>query len=527
MSRLLIQFTHLFKIFGNRPLFEDIALSINDGEIFALIGENGAGKTTLLQLLSGLVQPDSGQFSQAPHLSIGFLPQEVPPTEGTARSYLEEGPLSNLEEQMAQCLEDPARIAEWEELHAEYERLGGYRRLPLEKMLQGLRLEDLLDQPMASLSSGQRVRIALAKALMEDPDLLLLDEPTNHLDQQMQLWLQEMLRSRKGATVIVSHERKFLNETCNRLVEIKGGKLTLYGGSYDFYLKEQKRLLEKQMQDYLAQEEERAELKKKIKETTFSKAKPTPPSDRNIMAYDRRGEKHQKSVQRNLDFWKGRLAEIDANPLPHPKPKSIKGLRFEQTPLPSSIAVEWEGIRKAFGDKVLFSDYSGKLKNGARIVLTGANGTGKTTLLRCLAGLLPIDEGQVRWSQGVKIAYLDQEVELLPMDQTPLEYFENRFNLNEEKLRRALHMAALSGAELIHRPFATLSVGQRKRLMLLALTLEKPNVLLLDEPTNHLDLMTLEAFEKALLDFDGAILAISHDQMFIDKVATDIWELDS
>lgn len=324
MSRLLIQLSHLFKSFGNQPLFDDVSLSINAGDVFALIGENGSGKTSLLNLLSGLLQPDSGERTCAADLRVGFLHQEVPPLDQSVRSYLEEGPLSHLEKQMAACLENPERIGEWGQLHEQFERLGGYRRLPLEQVLRGLKLEPFLEKSMAFLSSGQRVRIALAKALLDDPDLLLLDEPTNHLDLEMQLWLRDMLRKRIGATLIVSHERKFLNETCNHLIEIKKGKLTCYGGNYDFYLAEQERLAEKEMKDYLAWEEERAELKQKIKATTFAKAKASPPTDRNFMAYDRRGEKHQKSVQRNLEFWKGRLSEIEANPLPTPSPKASR-----------------------------------------------------------------------------------------------------------------------------------------------------------------------------------------------------------
>jgi ATPase subunit of ABC transporter with duplicated ATPase domains len=527
MSRLLIQFSHLFKSFDSFSLFDDISLSINQGEIFALIGENGAGKTTLLQLLTGASIPDAGHFSRASHLSVGHLPQEVllPATDICARAYIEEGTLSELERQMAVCLEEENLIG-WSELHEQYEQLGGYRRMPIEKILRGLKLDaSSLDLPMASLSSGQRVRIALAKALIENPDLLLLDEPTNHLDLEMLEWLEKMLLAREGATIVVSHDRKFLNATCNRLIEIKNSKLVCYGGNYDFYLQERARLEERQLKAFEAQEEERVLLKQKIKAESVSKVKFSAPKDRNLMAFDRRGEKHQKSLQRNLDVLKARLSEIEANPLPHPRQKTIKGLRFLPAPLASSVAIQLEQVSKAFGEKVLFTGFNKMICKGDRIVLTGPNGTGKTTLLRCIAGLLPHDAGQIRYAPTAKIAYLDQEVELLPMEQTPLHYFENRFSLTEEELRRELHKAAIGGSELLSRPFSTLSVGQRKRLMLLSLIFEKPNVLLLDEPTNHLDFLTLEAFEAALLNFEGAILAISHDSTFIEKIATQEWSL--
>ena len=528
MSRLLIQFLHLFKSFGPLTLFDDISLSVNQGEIFALIGENGAGKTTLLQLLTGAVLPDAGQITRAPHLTIGFLPQEISLSSPSmsVSAYIEEGVLSDLEKEMKACLELPDRLAEWAELHEKFEQLGGYRRLPVEKILQGLKLdESLLDLPMVSLSSGQRIRAALAKSLIENPDLLLLDEPTNHLDLEMQEWIEKTLLLREGATLIVSHDRKFLNKVCNRSIEINNGKLTCYGGNYDHYLEEKEQLLKMQMKAYEEQEEERALLKQKIKAVTFSKGKAPPPKDRNVMAYDRRGEYHQKSLQRNLEVLKGRLAEIESNPLQHPKPKGIKGLRFIPTPLPSSAAIELDCVGKSFGEKLLFSGFNKILRRGDRIVLTGPNGSGKTTLMKCLAGFFPVDEGQVRQAPSVKIAYLDQEVELLPMEKTPLQYFESRFNLSEQDLRKELHKSAIGGADLLGRSFSTLSVGQRKRLMLLSLILEEPNVLLLDEPTNHLDFLTLEAFEKALLNFEGAILAISHDSTFIQKIATEVWVL--
>lgn len=530
MSQLLIQISHLFKSFGAFPLFEDISLSINEGEFFALIGENGAGKTTLLQLLAGIMQPDSGDCSRSSSVSIGFLPQEVVLTNPmlSVREFIEGSPLTDLEKEMAVCLEDPNRLAEWAELHERFEHLGGYRRIPIEQVLQGLKLESsLLDLPMSHLSSGQRVRSALAKALIENPDLLLLDEPTNHLDQEMLEWLEMTLKQRKGACVIVSHDRKFLNAICNHLIEIKKGKLASYGGNYDFYLAEQERMLERQIKAFEAQQEERASLKQKIKAITFSKSKPPPAKDRNVMAYDKRGGKHQKSLQHKLAAMKARLEEIEANLIPHPKPKSIKGLRFAESPLASSIAIELDHAGKTYGNKVLFANFCKTISKGDRILVTGPNGCGKTTLLKVIAGIIPLDEGCIRSTPTAKIAFLDQEVELLPMDQTPLEYFENRFHFSEEDLRRELHKFALGGAELLRRSFSTLSTGQRKRMMLLSLILERPNVLLMDEPTNHLDFVTLEAFETALLDFAGAIVAVSHDTTFIEKIATQEWRLRS
>src|SRR5579885_2264446 len=295
MSRLLVQISHFSFSFGATALFDDISLSVHQGEVFALIGENGAGKTTLLKLLK----------ETAPsNIRVGYLPQD----------------------------------------HI---------------------------QRKVSLSSGQKVQKALKEALMENPDLLLLDEPTNHLDSETLLWLKNILKRRRGATIIVSHDRKFINETCNRVIELNNGKLNSYGGNYDFYLCERERMIQRQMRTYEEQEEEKRLIKRKIKSMTFSKGKPAPPRDRNLMAYDRRGEHHQKSQKRTLDDLKGRLGEIEKSPLCHPKPKTIKGLYFTPSPLAASIVIE-------------LTDMNRRLCKGDRIVLMGPNGSGKTTLLNSI-----------------------------------------------------------------------------------------------------------------------------------------------
>lgn len=524
MSEPLIQFSHLFHSFGSNFLFEDISFSIKQGEVFALIGENGAGKSTLLKLLNSSILPDRGEINSSKHLTIGYLPQEVEVEDPnlTVRSYIE-GKVTELEEKMVLSLES-SDLKQWAELHEQYEQLGGYKKIPLEKVLKGLKLEiDLLQYPIKRLSSGQKVRVALAKALVDNPDLLLLDEPTNHLDEERIKWLENALKSRLGATIIISHNRQFINATCNRIIEIERGQLQCFGGNYDFYLKEKKRLLAEQIKAYEEQELERKELKEQINALSFAKAKATAPKDRNLMPYDHKGGKFQKSEQRKIDQLKLRLEKIETNRLQHPKPKSITGLRFEVTALASNVAIEFKEISKSFADKPLFSNLNKVLCKGDRIVLKGPNGAGKTTLLKCLSGQIPVDKGQIRLASSAKISFLEQEI--TNIDQTPLEYFESRFQLNEEGLRRKLHMAALGGAELLESSFSTLSLGQKKRLMLLSMILDKPNVLLLDEPTNHLDLLTLEALEEALLDFQGAILAVSHDETFIEKIATDVWHM--
>ncbi|CRX37684.1 ribosomal protection-like ABC-F family protein [Estrella lausannensis] len=528
MQHLLIQLIAISKTFATRSLFDALTFSVHAGDCIALVGANGTGKTSLLKILGGILEPDSGTLEKKESLTVDYLPQEVAADTGplTVREYLEEGPLTKLSEEMERCLEDPDRLEEWERLHELFEKQGGYCRQPLESVLDGLHIDlDLLERPFSTLSGGQRVRVALAKTLRGDPDLLLLDEPTNHLDPASTDWLRKRLKTRRGATIVVSHDRSFLNEACNRLAELEEGRLISYSGTYDDYLEEKERRLQQKIKAYEEQEEERKALIREIKAVTFSSPKATPPKDSNKMGYDHRGGNFQKSQQRNISMLKGKLQAIEESPMKHPRPKGITGLYFEPCCLKSEVALEFSAISKTFEGREVFKDFSGTLVRKGRVLMQGPNGSGKTTLLKMAAGELLPDDGAVYFSSGSKIAYLDQEAERIPLHETPAAYFQKCFRLDEEGLLRELGKADLGGFELIRRPFYTLSVGQRKRMMLLSLILERPNILLLDEPTNHLDLKTLEALEKALLAFEGALLAVSHDATFIKKIALETWRL--
>lgn len=521
MSLSLVYLKKISKSFGPKKLLDAISLPISKGECFALIGENGSGKTTLLRLIAGLDVQDSGVIERCKNLSIGFLSQELSSEslKQTVRDYLFSH-LRKIENEMTTLqdkLDDPTILERWSELHEEFVHRGGYRTSKEESTLAGIDMSMSVEE----LSSGERRRLELTKALLYDPDLLLLDEPTNHLDDKGIKWLKEELQKRDGATIIVSHDRKFLNETCNRLIELRNKQITRFGGSYDFYLGERKRLIDQQIKAFEEQEKERATLIQQIRAMTYSRGKPSRPKDRDVMAYDKRGEYCQQSVQHKLDQLKERLKRIENNLLVHPKPRSVTGIVFHDSSFSAPVAIKWENLSKSFDEKTVFSGQTGELFGKERLIVTGPNGSGKTTFMKCLLQHLTPDSGNVYINPSVRIGYLDQEGESLPLEQNALGYFSEKFGLDETGLRSELHKTGLSGGENLFRiPFGFMSAGQRKRLMILSLVLSKPNVLLLDEPTNHLDLLTLEALEQALLGFSGAVLAISHDETFIEKIAT-------
>lgn len=530
MPRSLIQLIQLSKSYTKKIILDDVFLSINEGDCFAIIGENGSGKSTLLKILAGILPPDEGCLQKNCELEILYLSQEMPKFDRskTVREFLDNENLIEIKDELKKLeeyLDDPSQLEKWSKLHEQFEKKGGYSRTPLEPILQGLKVHQLLELPLSELSSGQRMRVHHARIFSNQSDLLLLDEPTNHLDKESVALIIEKIKDRKKATLIVSHDRSFLNKTCNRLIEIENGKLKVYGGNYDFYLQEKERFLESRLKVYEETKARLKEVRKKICHATFSKAKPKAPKDRDIIAYDSRGGRNQKSQKRALDDLKAKESQLEENLISNPKPNNIPKFRFIAPPLQSPFAIEIDSISKSFEGKIIFSNLSKFLYPTDRVILQGPNGAGKTTLMKCLYGLLPLDSGKIVKAKNISIAYLDQEIESLDLKKTALEYFLNKYSMSEESLHSELQKIGFEHHDLLKRPFGALSVGQRKKMMLLSMIWLKPNVLFLDEPTNHLDLVTLEAFEKALLQFEGAIIAISHDETFAQKIATDYWFL--
>lgn len=483
----LIHFQSLIFSFGPKTLLSQLSLTISRGDRLALIGENGSGKTTLARLAIGELYPDSGRVSITPGIKIGYLSQSPP----TDLSITLEELLLPLQKKLAELeAELPDSLAEWESTYEEFQKQGGYQ---VSQVVEALKISHIpLTRALSSLSGGELRRAQLAYLLLNSYDLLILDEPTNHLDEEAIRWLENYLQKYPGALLVISHDRTFINRVANGLLEIQDGSLRYYSGNYEEYLALKKKELSEKIALYHAQKEEIKELNSFIKVETFSSKKPTPPKDRNIMAYDRRGEKHMDSKRKKIVQAKNRLEKIV--PKVNPQPKYYTGIVFHPAPLSGQLPFD--------------------AKPGDRIILSGPNGSGKTTLLKGLQTF--------SFPPTAIIGYLPQEIHFEEDTITPLAYLQAQFPLPEEELRSRLRRIDLFEDRLIHQPIYKLSLGQKRRLQLLSIMLKNANVLLLDEPTNHLSPAIMEDLEDALIGFEGLAIVATHDRRFIEKLATRI-----
>jgi macrolide transport system ATP-binding/permease protein len=541
VSDQVLEITNLTKYYGDKLLLDSVSLSINRKDRIGLVGENGTGKTTLANIIMGRVDADEYQRRQLPTIEIGYLPQEAVIDEAiSVQQFLEQslGALDKMRDQLA-ALEHamgatdimPEALAdlldEYGTLQERFTAVGGYDLdYRVDQVFAGLDLAHIdRSRSMQTLSGGEKTRTMLARLLLSSPDLLILDEPTNHLDFSAVDWLESYLINYSGAVLIISHDRRFLNKVVTQIVQLSPAdhKLTVYHGNYDAYMAERDRQRSKLAAAYEAQQEEIKTLQQLLKVKTHSAGKGKPMRDNNKMAYDAAGERVQQSRTTQINAVKRRLEELHENAIDRPALHWRMNPDFAPDDLVSRDVIKLRSVSKAYGDRVLFSDVTATVTSGQRVVITGPNGAGKTTLMRLILGMEAPDNGEIRVASNARIGYLDQEQETLDPRQTVLEAYSRDLIGLEEEHRANLHKYGLFTADQALQRVGNLSIGQQRKLQIARLIAQKANVLLLDEPTNHLDLESVEQFEQALCEFNGTIVAISHDRMFTEHVATVTW----
>ena len=519
---MLLNVEHLYKYFNGQALLKDINFTVEDREAVGLIGVNGCGKSTLLNIITGSEGYDKtpeglGSVNIAGKASIGFLRQnsglnsELTIGEEMKNAF---APLLEtldkmkvLEKKMADGGNIDSISHEYAELSSYFEARDGYRiDVKIKQVLNGMGFGSTpTDRVISTLSGGEKTRLALAKLLLEEPNLLILDEPTNHLDFETLMWLEDYLKGYKGAIIIVSHDRYFLNKVCTRICEIEQGRLTSYRGDYSSYLVQKKMNSERQLKEYEAQQKEIAKLEDYVAKNLVRAST----------------SKMAKSRQHMLD----RIERID-KPLMYSKPPKIK-LEYDIEPTKDIVRVV--DCPLVVGDgadkKELIKSLTMNVRRGEHVAIIGANGIGKTSILKLIQGIIPHEGGNISWDGNVKISYFEQEHAILDPHKTVLEEIMDRYpRLSEQQARSVLGAVLLTG-ENVFKPISVLSGGERAKLCFAIMALNRGNVLVLDEPTNHLDLSTKEVLEDALAEFGGTIILVSHDRYLLNKVASRIIEI--
>lgn len=519
---MLLNVEHLYKYFNGQALLKDINFTVEDREAVGLIGINGCGKSTLLNIITGSEGYDKtpeglGSVNIAGKASIGFLRQnsglnsELTIGEEMKNAF---APLLEtldkmkvLEKKMADGGDIDSISHEYAELSSYFEARDGYRiDVKIKQVLNGMGFGSTpTDRVISTLSGGEKTRLALAKLLLEEPNLLILDEPTNHLDFETLMWLEDYLKGYKGAIIIVSHDRYFLNKVCTRICEIEQGRLTSYRGDYSSYLVQKKMNSERQLKEYEAQQKEIAKLEDYVAKNLVRAST----------------SKMAKSRQHMLDH----IERID-KPLMYTKSPKIK-LEYDIEPTKDIVRVVdcplvvGEGADK----KELIKSLTMNVRRGEHVAIIGANGIGKTSILKLIQGIIPHEGGNISWGGNVKISYFEQEHAILDLHKTVLEEIMDRYpRLSEQQARSVLGAVLLTG-ENVFKPISVLSGGERAKLCFAIMALNRGNVLVLDEPTNHLDLSTKEMLEDALAEFGGTIILVSHDRYLLNKVASRIIEI--
>lgn len=506
----VLKISGLSKSFGIKTVFENVSFEVRSGERIGLVGANGAGKTTLLKCIMGAEEADKGSVKASDGAIIGYLRQDFNYTSHTIREEMEDAwkdvlyykdRMETLARELESSKSDEKLVEAYGRAEARFEFLGGYDyESTTRKILTGLGFsDDDWDRDIHSFSGGQKVRINLAAAFVRHPDFLLLDEPTNHLDMGMLEWLEEYLRSYKGGILMISHDRYFLDGAATGIIDLENHHIRSFRGGYTRYMET------KENQDR-AYEKAYEKQQEHIKETE---------------EYIRRYKAGIKAKQaRGRQSQLNRLVRLE-------KPVHQASLRFHFDP-PQECAdkvLDVLRVEGSYGSHILFKDLTIHIKKGETVGLIGPNGAGKTTILKMIMGEKKPDTGFIQLGNNVKMGYYSQEQERLHPKLTVLDEVRDTFNFGEKEARNILGMFLFRGDD-VFKTVGMLSGGEKARLSLLCLFLEKPNFLILDEPTNHLDIPTREIMEDAIEAFGGTCLVVSHDRYFLDKVADRILELD-
>ena len=502
------------KSFGIHNIFKNVSFTIRQGEKVGLVGVNGSGKTTLLRCLLSPSEADEGSIKYAGELRLGYVEQGFDsfgeetvwefmmkscPDILTLRAKLKELEAAGSQtkgEALKESLDSYSRVS------ARYEHLDGYHyETNIKKVLMGLGYgEEYWSQKAATLSGGQKTRLMLASALVNAPDLLILDEPTNHLDIAMMEWLEKYLREFRGGLLVVSHDRTFLDNVVERILEMEGGKLQDFKGNYSKYLAQKEIQILTETRAYEAQQ--------KYIETQEN--------------YIRRFKAGIKSkMARGRQSQLNRLERLDA-----PVQNEEFTLRLPKATESAERVLVLDKLKVGYGENVLLSDINLLLKRGEKVAVLGPNGSGKTTFLKTILQQIPVLGGEAKIGNRVQIGYFSQSYERLNPSQTIMDNFLTEYGYTDEQTRKLLGSMLFHGEE-VFKEIGTLSGGQKARLVLLKLVLDGANCLLLDEPTNHLDIAAKEAVETALLTFDGTVLLVSHDRYLVNEVAQRIWSIEA
>lgn len=537
---MFITVSDIRKAYGIQPVLDGVSLSLNDGDRVGLVGANGVGKSTLLKIIMGEVRADSGTVNIAAGRRVGYLAQTMrhDPDHTLAdlirvslgTIYAAEQRLRDLEAEMSRVTgaELERVLAEYGDASDQFERMGGYDlEYRVATVFAGLGVDQLdRERLFATLSGGEKTRVGLALLLLGAPDVLLLDEPTNHLDFAMLGWLEAYLARYRGALLIVSHDRQFLNRTVNAIIEIDEHKRIAkrYAGNYDAYLEARLRERRQWQIDWERQQEEIRELRFAMNVTAHKNTFKAPTDgDKFVLGIKR--DTHAGTVSKKVRVAEERLKRIEADPIPQPPQPLAFDADFDPEVFGGRFALIASKVSKRYGDRILFDDVSFAVGARSRTVIIGANGAGKSTLLKLLTGDELPDSGSIYRHPAVRIGYLDQERRAFDPRLSAFAAFRAGLPGTDQALMSLLLRMGLFRYDDLRVEVGALSSGQQRKLQIARLMAARANLLILDEPTNDVSFDVLEGLEDALKLFPAPVIAVSHDRRFIERFGGEVWAL--